>query len=45
MVLACDEKSGALRGKEGGGNESSGVKAGRKTQEKMVGESREGTVG
>ena len=31
MVLACDEKRGALRRKEGDGNERTGEKEERKT--------------
>ena len=39
-VWACDEKRGALRRKEGDGNESTGEKEERKTQEKLVGQSK-----
>ena len=50
MVWACDAKRGILRRNEGVGNESTGEKEARKTQEKMDGQSngrhqREGTVG
>ena len=40
MVLSCDEKIEALRRKQGDGNESTGEKEERKTQEKMVGQSK-----
>ena len=39
MVLTCDAKRGTLRRKEGNGNESTGEKEERKTQEKMDGQS------
>ena len=50
VVLTCDAKRGKLRRKEGNGNESTGEKEERKTQEKMDGQSngrhqREETVG
>ena len=37
MVWACDEKRGALRRKEGNGNESAREKEERKANEKMAG--------
>ena len=40
VVWACDAKRGTLRSKEGDGNESTGEKEERKTQEKMVGQSK-----
>ena len=39
VVWACDEKRGALRRKEGDGNEKTREKEERNTQEKMVGQS------
>ena len=41
VVWACDEKKGALGRKEGDGNEGTGKKEERKTQEKMDGQSKE----
>ena len=39
VIWACEEKRGIRRRKEGDGNESTGEKEERKTQEKMVGQS------
>ena len=40
MIWACDEKIGALRRKEGNGNEKTREKDDRKTLEKMDGQSK-----
>ena len=40
MVWSCDEKRGALRRREGDGNESTGEKEERKPYVNMVGQSK-----
>ena len=40
MVWACDEKRGALRRKDGNGNESTREEEERKAEDKMVGQSK-----